>query len=137
MKRLLMGLAALVMFAVSPALALGPPPIVLYGIQLDTGTKTVAAVAGAATLNKAAGVVTSEALTTAAAATYTLTLTNSTIAATDQVLVSIGNGTNSAGSPELLTVTPGAGSVVIVIRNGHATVAFNGTLKVAFAKFTN
>lgn len=102
------------------------------GLTVGTGTKTAAATAGAATLSKPSGVITSEALTTAAAATYTLTLTNTEIAATSQVLVSVGNGTNSAGLPVLATVTPGAGSAVIVVRNAHAAAAFNGTIKITF-----
>ena len=102
------------------------------GLTVGTGTKTATATAGAATLSKPSGVVTSEALTTAAAATYTLTLTNTEIAATSQVLVSVGNGTNSAGLPVLATVTPGAGSAVIVVRNAHAADAFNGTIKITF-----
>ena len=94
---------------------------------------TATASAGAATLNAAgAGVITSESLTTAAGATYTLTLTNSMIAAGDIVLVTVGNGTNAAGSPALTTVTPGAGSVVIVVQNIAAAAALNGTLKIGF-----
>lgn len=95
-------------------------------------TKTASATSGAATLNSPSGVVTSEALTTAAAATYTLTLTNSTIAAADIVLVSMGNGTNSAGAPVINTVTPAAGSVVVVVKNVHASAALNGTLTFAY-----
>lgn len=87
-------------------------PIVTSGktttatFQLDTGIKTVTAVTGAATLNKASGKITSEALTTAAGASYTLTLTNSAIAAADTVYVSLANGTNSAGLPMVGLVTP-------------------------------
>lgn len=98
----------------------------------DFGTQTATATAGAATLNKLAGVITSEALTTAAAAEYTLTVTDSTIAATDIVLASVQNGTNTGGTPVLTTVAPGSGSVVIKVKNDHATVAFNGTIKVSF-----
>lgn len=101
-------------------------------VSLGVGTKTASATAGAATLNQPSGVVTSESVTTAAAATYTLTLTNSKIAATDIVLASVGNGTNSAGTPEICSSTPANGSVVIVIRNAHASAAFNGTLKISF-----
>lgn len=101
-------------------------------VSLGVGTKTASATAGAATLNQPSGVVTSESVTTAAAATYTLTLTNSKIAATDIVLASVGNGTNSAGTPEICSATPANGSVVIVIRNAHASAAFNGTLKISF-----
>lgn len=106
-------------------------------LQMSTGTKTATAVAGAATLNKNGGVVTSEALTTVAGADYTLTLTNSQIAAGDQVFASVQNGTNSAGEPVVGAVTPGAGQVVIKVRNAHATDAFNGTLKVSFVRFKN
>jgi hypothetical protein len=101
--------------------------------KLDTGTKTAAATAGAATLNKSSGIVTSEALTTAAAANYTLTITNSAIAAADIVLASVAYGTATAGTPVVSRVTPGAGSVVIVVKNDHASAAFDGTIKVAFA----
>lgn len=99
----------------------------------ENGTATAAA--GAVTFNKHAGVITTEALTTAAAVNYTLTLTNSKIAADDMVFVNVANGTNTGGTPVLTTAGPAAGSVVIVIKNDHATVAFNGTLKVAFVVF--
>lgn len=137
MKRLLAGLIALLVLSAAPALALAPPPITVYGIQLDTGTKTAAATAGAATLNKAAGVITSEALTTAAGATYTLTLTDSAIAAADQVFASVAMGTSTTGLPAITTVTPAAGSVVIVVRNAHASAALNGTIKIAFHGLKN
>lgn len=96
-------------------------------------TKTATAATGAATLDMPSGVVTTESLTTAAGAVYTLTLTNTCIAAKDIVLVSVGNGTNSAGSPALTTVTTAAGSVVIKVQNIHASAALNGTLTIAFA----
>lgn len=102
-------------------------------LSLGKGTKTAAATAGAATLNQPSGVITSEALTTAAAATYTLTLTNSKIVATDIVLVSLGNGTNAAGAPVITTVTPAAGSVVVVVKNVHASAALNGTLTFSYS----
>lgn len=101
-------------------------------LTIDTGTKTATATAGAATLSKTSGKVTSEALTTAAAAAYTLTITNTTIAATDLVFASVANGTNSAGVPVISRVTPGSGSVVIVVQNEHASAAFNGTIVVSF-----
>lgn len=112
-------------------------PLVGGSLQIDNGVKTAAATSGAATLNKDAGVITSEALVTAAGAQYTLTLTDSSIAVGDQVYASVFNGTNSAGTPSIMTVTPGAGSVVIVIQNLHASAAFNGTLKIAFLVIKN
>lgn len=106
-------------------------------LQIDTGTKTATATAGAATLNKNAGVVTSEALTTAAGATYTLTITDSAIAAADQVMASVQLGTATTGMPTVTTVTPGAGSLVVVVQNIHASVALNGTIKIAFVVAKN
>jgi hypothetical protein len=105
--------------------------------QIDTGTKTATASAGAATLNKNAGVITSESLTTAAGSTYTLTLTNSQIAAADQVLASVALGTSTQGQPTILTTTPGAGSVVVVVKNVDLVNALNGTIKVAFGVMKN
>jgi hypothetical protein len=114
-----------------------PPASTVSTLHLDTGTKTATASSGAATLNKMAGVITSEALTTAAGATYTLTLTNSDIAATDQVFASVSNGTNSQGIPVTSTVTPGSNQVVIKIENNDLAAAFNGTIKIAFAVLKN
>lgn len=137
MFRTILGALALLILGVVGASAqtavLTPPG----GIRLDTGTKTAAATAGAATLNKMSGKVTSEALTTAAGATYTLTLTNSAVAAADIVVASLANGTNSAGSPGVARVTPGAGSVTFVVRNGDATNALNGTVVVSFVVIKN
>jgi hypothetical protein len=99
--------------------------------QVDSGAAT--ATAGAATLAKYAGVITSEALTTAAAALYTLTITNSKAAAGQIAMASLSNGTNSQGTPQIVSVTPGSGTLVIVVRNDHASLALNGTLKVAYA----
>jgi hypothetical protein len=97
-----------------------------------TASGTATATAGAATLNAGRGKITTEALTTAAAASYTLTLTNSAIAAADIVLVSVANGTNTQGITVVQSVTPAAGSVVILINNQHAAQALNGTLVISF-----
>jgi exosome complex RNA-binding protein Csl4 len=99
-------------------------------VRLDSGTAT--ATSGAATLNKQAGVITSESLTTAAAAAYTLTITNSLVAAGSIVLASVQSGTNTQGVLSIDSVTPDDGSVVIVVRNRHASQALNGTIKVSF-----
>lgn len=114
-----------------------PAAATVTDFHVDTGTKTATAVAGAATLNKRAGVVTSESLTTAAGADYTLTLTNSTIAAADQVMASVATGTNTTAGLHVHEVTPAAGSVTIKVRNGHATTALNGTIVIAFVVIKN
>lgn len=95
-------------------------------------TKTASATAGAATLASTSGVVTSESITTAAAGTYTLTLTNTKAVATDIVQATINGGTNTAGTPILLSAVPSAGSIVFKIYNAHSANAFNGTLAVGF-----
>lgn len=102
------------------------------GSSLEVDDGTAAATGGAATLSKMAGKITSEALTTAAGADYTLTLTNTAIAAVDIVLVSVDNGTNTTAGLAVGRVTPGAGSVVILIRNTHASAALNGTIVISF-----
>ena len=92
-----------------------------------------AALSGAATLNNcAAGVITSESVTTAAGAVYTLTLTSNLVLAGSAVFASVCYGTSTTGSPAVMMVTPAAGSVVIKIQNIHASAALNGTIKVAF-----
>jgi len=94
-----------------------------------TGT----AVAGAVTVTGREGKITSEALTTAQNAIYTLTITNTTIAAADIVLASVAYGTATTGSPVITRITAGASSVVILVANLHASaVALNGTIVVSF-----
>lgn len=91
------------------------------------------ATTGAATLNAAQGKITSEALTTAQNAIYTLTLTNSSVAAGDIVFASVANGTNTQGTPMIGRIQPAAGSVVIQVINKHASAeALNGTVVVSF-----
>jgi hypothetical protein len=101
-------------------------------LTVDTGTKTATATAGAATLNKNAGAVTSESITTAAGSDYVLTLTNSAISASSFVMVSVANGTNTTEGLAVNRVQPGSGSVVIHIRNTHASAALNGTIVISF-----
>lgn len=97
------------------------------GLKPAQGSGTATATAGAATLNKQNGRVTSEALV--AATTYTLTLTNSVILATSTVLPVI---TSSAALLVTLnSVTVSAGQVIIVV----SMAALTGTLKFDFAVF--
>ena len=104
-------------------------------VHVDNGTITGSASAGAATLNKAQGTITSEALTTAAGSDYTLTLTNSKIKTTSQVFASLDNGSNTTAPIYVRLVTVANGSVVIIVRNGHASSALNGTIKISFVVF--
>lgn len=101
-------------------------------------TKTGTASAGAVTYAGLTGAITTEALTTAQDASYTLTITNSAILATDVVLVSVANGTNTQGTTVVTKVTPAAGSLVIIVTNKHATAqALNGTLVISFLAVRN
>lgn len=126
------------LYAATGATALTPATIVASGLitggsaKLDTGTKTGTASSGAVTLSKSSGKVTSEALTTAAGAVYTLTITNTTIAAADQVFASATIGAGTQGYPVIADIKPAAGSVVIKVLNAHATDAFNAAIVVAF-----
>ena len=101
-------------------------------LTLGAGTKTATASSGAATLNKPSGVITSEAITTAAGAVYTLTLTNTCVAAADIVLATVDLGAGTGGTPTIASVTPAAGSVVIKVQNIHASAAFNAAIKIRF-----
>lgn len=107
----------------------------LNKVTIDSGTKTATATSGAATLNKLMGTITTEALTTAAGAVYTLTITDSVIAATDVVMSEIQNGTNTTVGASILTVAPAAGSIVVKVQNLHASAALNGTLLISFVAF--
>ncbi len=90
------------------------------------------AVAGAATLNQGGGFVTTESLTTATGATYTLTLTNSLIDVNTMVFVNATLGTSTQGTPDPTIVTNGNGTATILIKNIDATNAFNGTVVIGF-----
>ena len=99
------------------------------GWAADIATAT--ATAGAATCNSLVGSITSEALTTAAAAEYTLTVTNDKIAAGDLVFASV-DALASAGTPGIGGCTVTAGQVVITVTNLHAANAFDDPIKVNF-----
>ena len=104
-------------------------------LTVDAGTKTATATAGAATLNKGSGIITSEVLTTAAGATYTLTITNSTIVASDQVFASVQMGTATTGMPVITTTSVSANTITTVVQNIHASAALNGTIQISFVSF--
>lgn len=97
-------------------------------IAASTATSTT----HAATLNTLGGTITTEALSTAAGATYTFTLTNSLVTlAGSPVQVAMRSISNTGGSVQLQSVTNAAGSVVFVFKNVGAT-AFNGTMVISF-----
>src|SRR6185312_5869948 len=95
--------------------------------KVAAGTHTATASSGAATLNAFSGVITSESLSTAAGATYTLTLTNSDVAA-DVAFASVQYGTSTTGTPAVAMVDTAAGSLKVIVQNIHGTAALNGTI---------
>lgn len=101
----------------------------LAGLASDFVTATASS--GTATANGTVGQITTEALSTAAAGEYTLTLTNSSIEAGDMVLASA-DANGSAGTPGIGGCTVTAGQVVITVTNLHASAAFNAAIKINF-----
>lgn len=99
--------------------------------SLNVSTNTATSTSNAATINAQSGVITTEALTTAAGATYTMTLTNAYIQASSIVTVSVAKGTATNGFPAVTWVTPAAGSCVIILQN-VGSAALNGTIKIGF-----
>lgn len=76
---------------------------------------------------------TTGALTTAPDTIATHTITSSNIAAADKVVVTLRQGTNTITGYALSTVTPAAGTAVVTITNGAATLA--GTIVLDYLIF--
>jgi len=95
-------------------------------IQMKSVKATAAS--GAATANGYLCRITSESLTTAAAAEYTLTLTNDKITADSILFVSTHLGTSTQGTLATGEAKPSAGSATITVTNTHASSALNGTI---------
>ena len=106
--------------------------IINVGSNVNHNYGTATSTAGAATINAQTGVITTESLTTAAGATYAMTLTNNLILSTDICIATVQNGTSTTGVPVVTTSAVSAGQAVITIQNIHASAAFNGTLKIGF-----
>lgn len=98
-----------------------------YVPHLSSEKSTATGAAAAETCNAQCGVITTEALTTAAAAASTRTLTNSFIATGSIVLVGILGGTNTRLALVPVVSAVAAGSCTVVITNAHAS-ALNGTV---------
>lgn len=96
--------------------------------QISSDKTAATSTAGALTVRSQDLLITTESLTTAAGAVYTLTLTNSCVTANSHILVTV-DVASSAGTPVLSSVTPSAGSAVIKIANIHASAAFNNSIK--------
>lgn len=103
--------------------------------------KQITAANGSATLNsgnsyageidKLAGKVTTDSLSTAAGSSQALAITNSLVGANDLILVTRIGGTSAAGTPIIKAVAT-SGTITITIDNKHASAAFDGTFVLAF-----
>jgi hypothetical protein len=91
---------------------------------------TATGTSNASTANGERVIITTEALTTAAGATFTETITDSSVAAASLATCSVALGSATTGMPVVTTTTPGAGSLVVIIQNIHASAALNGTIKI-------
>lgn len=101
-----------------------------YIPSLSGAVDTATGAAHAETLNAQAGIITTEALTTASAATESRTLTNDFIASDSVLIVQIAGGTNTRHGL-IVDYVCAAGSATINITNTNAS-AVNGTLKYSF-----
>jgi hypothetical protein len=108
-------------------------PFQIAAWALEAAANTATSTAGAATLNTKAGLITTEALTTAAGSTYTFTLTNSlvTVASAAPQVQIMSKSNTAVTSLQLVSATNAAGSVVWVFKNVGAN-ALNGTMLIAF-----
>lgn len=95
-----------------------------------TATATGTGGTSTATLNRVAGIITTDAITTAAAASHVLTLTNNRAAAGDIVLATWQGGTDTAGFP-IIKAVASAGAITFTIGNDGAD-AFAGNIKIAY-----
>lgn len=95
----------------------------------NTATSTV----HTATLNTTSGMMVTEALTTAAGATYTFQIVNSLIVGASTALpqVQMKDGTNTAGAAQVTNITNAAGTCTVVFTN-TGTAAWNGTKLITF-----
>lgn len=90
-------------------------------------------VGGSATINAQRGVFTSEALTTVAGSATVVTIKNTSISTTSQILASIKSGaSNTTGYPMIGAITPFGGSVTISIMNAYNFGSLNGSVVISF-----
>lgn len=87
--------------------------------------------ANSVTASGTAGVITTSALTTAGAASYAITWTNTFITTNSTILLSIMGGTNTTQNITL-TATAGSGTSTLTIYNNTAAVALNGTILIGY-----
>lgn len=123
---------SLTVATITPTTIAGNPifsgnPTFAAGKTVDLDSAPATLVANAATITKYAAVITTESLTTAAAASQALTITLSGVAAGDLAFVSKAGGTNTRKNFQLEAVTT-TNTVTVTVYNTETTNALNGTL---------
>lgn len=93
---------------------------------LDTDSTTATLSSNAATITKRFAQITTESLSTAAAASQALTITLAGVAATDLAFITPAGGTDTNGTATWNAVCT-TNTVTITVTNRHASAAFNGT----------
>lgn len=103
-----------------------------------TGTGRITAVkangteaANAVTASGMAGIITTSSLTTAGAASYAITWTNTYITATSVIQLTIMGGTNTTQNVTLVA-TNGVGTSTLTIYNNTAATSLNGTIFIGY-----
>jgi hypothetical protein len=103
-----------------------------------TGTGRIIAVkangteaANAVTASGMSGVITTSSLTTAGGSSYAITWTNTYIATTNVVLLTLMGGTNTTENITL-KATAGSGTSTLTIYNNTAATALNGTILIGY-----
>ena len=84
------------------------------------------------TVNAAAGIVTTEPLTTVANQNYDITINNIFIRQQDLVLANVFKGTDTVGPLTISKVISANGSVLIGVKNNDGASPLNGTVNVCF-----
>lgn len=102
-----------------------------YGTGAGGAVTQITSSSTGVTLSKPTGQITTVALTTAAGAEETFTVTNTLVAATDTIVVSTTYA--GAGTPLVFVKKVAAGSFDISITNVHATAALDALMVINFA----
>jgi hypothetical protein len=102
--------------------------------QIILGKANGTEASNAVTANGNAGVITTSSLNTAAGGTYSITWTNSHIAAVSVITNGILGGTNTMDNYKI-KIVPGNGSATMTIHNIDGSAAMNGTLKIGYVVF--
>lgn len=110
----------------------------LSGTNTMSGSGSIIAVkangteaSNAVTASGMAGKITTSSLTTAGGSSYAITWTNTFIASTSVVLLTIAGGTNTTENVTLKCV-PGSGTATLTIYNNTAATALNGTIIISY-----